>query len=177
MKFTRPDYVFLFLATVSGALCYVMVGPGVVLEATGDAAWLLLIILPQLAAGLLIGALLQRLVSREKITRTLGEGSGIHGLLLASLAGSLTPGGPFTSFPLVHAFWMAGADAGTLIAYVTSWSLLGLNRLIVWELPLMGWEFTWVRILVCLPLPILAGLLARWLTRISVLALAKAPAE
>ncbi len=177
MKFSRSDYVFLGLASLSGTLCYALAGSGAVVAAMGDAAWLLLTILPQLAAGLLIGALLQRLVSRDKITRTLGEGSGIRGLLLATLAGSLTPGGPFTSFPLVHAFWMAGADAGTLIAYVTAWALLGLNRMIVWELPLMGWDFTWIRVLVCLPLPLLAGFMARWLARVAGLALAKAPAE
>jgi len=97
--------------------------------------------------------------------------------MLATAAGTITPGGPFTSFPIVHALWVAGADAGALIAYLTAWALIGLNRLIVWELPVMGAEFALVRTLVCLPLPIVAGLIARALVRSPVLALRKAPAE
>jgi uncharacterized membrane protein YraQ (UPF0718 family) len=93
------------------------------------------------------------------------------------MAGAITPGGPFTSFPIVHALWVAGADAGALIAYLTAWALIGLNRLIVWELPLMGAEFTVIRTLACLPLPILAGLIARALVRLPFFTMRKAPAE
>ena len=56
---------------------------------------------------------------------------------------------------MVYALWVAGADAGALIAFIASWSLLGFNRLIVWELPLLGVEFTAIRYVACLPLPIL----------------------
>ncbi len=106
-----------------------------------------------------------RLFSREKVARWLGGASGLTGLMLATIAGLLTPGGPFTSFPMVYALWIAGADAGALIAFISAWSLLGFNRLIVWELPLLGVEFSLIRYAACLPLPILAGVLARWLTR------------
>jgi hypothetical protein len=58
---------------------------------------------------------------------------------------------------------MAGADRGALVAYLTSWSLLGFQRVMVWELPLMGVDFALLRSLANLPLPIIAGLLARWL--------------
>ena len=66
---------------------------------------------------------------------------------------------------MVYALWVAGADAGALIAFISAWSLIGFNRLIVWELPLLGGEFTALRYIVCLPLPIVAGLIARWLGR------------
>ena len=54
-----------------------------------------------------------------------------------------------------------GADRGILVAYISSWAMLGLQRILVWDLPLMGVEFSVIRFLVCLPLPILAGLIAR----------------
>lgn len=165
MKIAKTDIVFASLAVGTGALTYARLGGDVVLESVENAAFLFLQILPQLAGGLLIGGLVTRLVSREKVARWLGGSSGMTGLFLASLAGLLTPGGPFTSFPMVYALWIAGADAGALIAFISAWSLLGFNRLIVWELPLLGVEFTVVRYLVCLPLPILAGLIARWLGR------------
>ena len=165
IKFTRTDFVFLMLALITGTMAYVKFGFGEVIEALQRAGGLLLVVLPQLAAGLLIGGLITRLVSREKVARWLGGSSGITGLLLACLAGVLTPGGPFTSFPMVYALYIAGADAGALIAFISAWSLIGFNRIIVWELPLMGVEFTALRVLACLPLPLLAGLIARWLAR------------
>jgi len=165
MKLATTDIVFATLAAVSGTICYVRFGGPTVIDSVESAAILLVEILPQLAAGLLIGGLVTRLVSREKVAAWLGSGSGIKGLLLATLAGTLTPGGPFTSFPMVYALWVAGADAGALIAFISAWSLLGFNRLIVWEIPLLGAHFTLIRYVACLPLPILAGYLARGLVR------------
>ena len=59
----------------------------------------------------------------------------------------------------------AGADAGAAIAFVTSWTLLGYNRALVWEMPFFGYEFVLWRALMALPFPVLAGLLARVVLR------------
>jgi len=177
LRLSTSDTVFFALALAGGAACWWQGGLLLVGEGLADASWLLLIVLPQLVAGLLMGGLISRLVGREKVAALLGTRSGWRGLMLASAAGAITPGGPFTSFPIVHALWVSGADAGALIAYLTSWALIGLNRVIVWELPLMGAEFTLIRVIVCLPLPILAGLLARALVRAPFFAMRKAPAE
>jgi uncharacterized membrane protein YraQ (UPF0718 family) len=173
----KTDLVFLVLAIAGGIACFWQGGFSLVGAGVSEAGWLLLIVLPQLAAGLLMGGLISRLVSKERVASLLGTQSGMKGLILAAGVGAITPGGPFTSFPIVHALWVAGADAGALIAYLTSWALLGLNRLIVWELPLMGPEFTLIRVLACLPLPIVAGLIARALVRMPLFAMNKAPAE
>lgn len=177
MKLARTDIVFLVLAILGGIACFRQGGLPMVGAGFAEAGWLLMIVLPQLTAGLLMGGLVSRLVGRDRVAALLGQRSGMRGLILATFAGAITPGGPFTSFPIVHALWVAGADAGALIAYLTAWALIGVNRLIVWELPLMGAEFTAVRTLVCLPLPILAGLFARALVRLPLFALRKAPAE
>jgi len=177
LRLSRTDYVFLVLALCGAAACFWQGGLVLVGAGLAEAGWLLLIVLPQLAAGLLLGGLVSRLVGRDRVAALLGTKSGLKGLMLATGAGVITPGGPFTSFPIVHALWVAGADAGALIAYLTAWAVIGVNRLIVWELPLMGAEFTLVRTLVCLPLPILAGLIARALVRAPLFALRKAPAE
>jgi hypothetical protein len=55
----------------------------------------------------------------------------------------------------------AGADRGILVSYITSWALLGVQRMIVWDIPLMGVDFSVLRFAVSLPLPILAGYIAR----------------
>jgi hypothetical protein len=46
-----------------------------------------------------------------------------------------------------------------MAAYLTAWSLLGWNRLLVWELPLLGAPFTVARWTVSLLAPIAVGLM------------------
>ncbi len=165
MKITGTDLVFVGLAIGSGILCYIIRGLPIVSGALLQLVSLLVVILPQLAGGLLIGSLIQQLIGKDKIAALLGAGSGLRGLIIATAAGALTPGGPFVLFPIVYSLWIAGAEVGILITYITAWSLLGFVKIIVWDLPLMGIEFTWIRVVVCLPLPILAGLFARRLSR------------
>jgi hypothetical protein len=55
-----------------------------------------------------------------------------------------------------------GADFGATIAMVVSWTLVGYGRAVAWELPIMGTDFTVWRIVISLPLPILAGALGRF---------------
>lgn len=159
--------VFVGLALGSGLLCLWLGGWDAVRRALGQAGGLLLLVIPQLGAGLLIGGLIQQLVHRDRVTKLLGSGSGARGLMLAAFAGMMTPGGPFTSFPIVYALWVAGADAGALVAYVAAWSLIGLYRLIIWDIPFLGFDVSLLRFFVSLPLPLLAGILARWLVQVT----------
>jgi uncharacterized membrane protein YraQ (UPF0718 family) len=100
------------------------------------------------------------------VERWIGARSGLRGLVLATLAGMFTPGGPFIAFPLVLALLRAGADYGALVAYVTAWSLLSVFRMLVFEIPFTGIELPAVRFVTCFFLPVLVGLIARWLARI-----------
>jgi len=43
------------------------------------------------------------------------------------------------------------------VAYMTSWSLFGIQRIIAWEAPLMGWRFVIVRVVPSLAFPVVAG--------------------
>lgn len=127
---------------------------------------LFLVILPKVAAGCLIGALVRLLIPREMIVRWVGAGSGIRGLAVATSVGAIFPGGPFTIFPLAGAFMLSGADRGSAAAFVTGWLLLGVNRAIIWELPFFGTDVVVLRFLVSLPLPILAGVMVRAVDRL-----------
>jgi uncharacterized membrane protein YraQ (UPF0718 family) len=116
-------------------------------------------------AGCLIGAFVARLLPRELVARWVGAESGFLGLLIATILGALLPGGPVTIYPVASAFLLVGADVGATIAFITSWTLLGYTRALVWELPFFGLDFVIWRTIVALPLPIIAGLLARVLSR------------
>jgi uncharacterized membrane protein YraQ (UPF0718 family) len=156
---------FIVLALVSMILVYVLKGGGALALALGHAWNLLLGVLPLIALGMMLGGFARELADPNKIAPILGARSGWLGLILATALGSVTPGGPFAAFPIVYALFLAGADVGAVIAFLTAWSIIGVHRVVVWELPLLGPEFVFVRVLTSLPLPVLAGALARVLAR------------
>lgn len=120
-------------------------------------------ILPKVLAACLIASFVAVLMPRDVVVKWVGAESGFMGLVIATIAGIIVPGGPITVFPIAAAFLAVGASAGATIAFVTSWTLLGYGRLLVWELPFFGADFVIWRCIVALPLPIVAGLLAQWL--------------
>ena len=106
------------------------------------------------------------MLPKRVVERWLGAGSGFKGIAVATFAGAFTPGGPFLAFPMVLALYRAGADWVPLITYITSWSILSMARLLVFEIPFVGGELASVRYFSTLILPPLAGLLARYITRL-----------
>lgn len=174
-RFDGATIAFAVVAAVSGAGLSFAEGGAAVGVAARSAGATIIEIAPLIAAGLLIGGIAQQIVPRERVAAMLGAQSGLRGLMLALGLGMMTPGGPFTSFPLVYALYVAGADIGALLAFLSAWALIGLNRVIVWELPLLGPDLTLLRLCVSLPLPIIAGLIARRVGRHPALALRKVP--
>ncbi len=117
--------------------------------------------LPKVLAGCLIGAFVTLILPRELVARWVGHESGFAGLLIAAFFGFLLPGGPITIYPVASALLVMGADAGAVVAFIVSWTLIGYTRALVWELPFFGYDFVIWRIIAALPLPIIAGVLAR----------------
>jgi hypothetical protein len=60
----------------------------------------------------------------------------------------------------VLAFLAAGAGPAQMVALISAWSVLGLHRVLVWEMPVMGRRFVLLRLASGAALPVLAGLLA-----------------
>ena len=121
-------------------------------------------VLLKVAAGCLIGSFLARLLPREFVAKWIGAESGFVGLLVATIIGIFLPGGPITIYPVASALLLVGADIGATVAFITSWTLLGYTRALVWEIPFFGLDYVLWRSLFSLPLPILAGLAARMIT-------------
>ena len=116
---------------------------------------------PIIVVSFLAAGFAEVLVPTQWVRDTLGEDSGVRGILIASAAGVVTPAGPFVSMPIAAVMIRAGAGAGPVVAFLTAWSLLALHRFVAWEVPILGWRFAVSRYLLCLALPPLAGLLAR----------------
>jgi uncharacterized membrane protein YraQ (UPF0718 family) len=123
-------------------------------------------VLPNLLLGFTLAGFLYVLLPPELISRWMGQDSGVAGLLIGTAAGTLTPGGPFTHFPILASFLAKGAGVGPICAYITAWSLIGLNRFLVWELPILGPQVALVRLAVAVAFPPLLGGLSGWLYRV-----------
>jgi uncharacterized membrane protein YraQ (UPF0718 family) len=136
--------------------------PGAGFRAGGQ---LLLDVLPRLIGALIVTGMIQALISPEWIQHWLGRGSTHRGILSGFVAGILTPGGPLVSFPIMVVFYKGGASLSALVAYMTSWSLFGFQRILAWELPFMGPRFLLARVLPTLVFPVLAGYLVRFIYR------------
>ncbi len=117
-------------------------------------------IMPRIALALMAAGFIGALTPHELVARYCGPDSGLSGILLASLVGGFVPGGPIISFPLVVVLYKAGAGLPQLIAFLTAWSVFAFHRVLIYEVTLMGWRFSAVRLTSSLVLPPLAGLLA-----------------
>lgn len=124
-------------------------------------------VLPQLLVGFALAGFVTVLVPSEVVGRLVGEHSGLPGIAIATVAGIVTPGGPFLQFPLVVALEKAGAAYGPLAAYITAWALLSAHRFFVWEFPLLPAPFALARWGFSLLLPVAAGLLVPMIVRIA----------
>lgn len=163
MKLSRDIVSFLVLLIAGLVGVYALYGGEGVVKGVTRSLKLLIEIAPIILAAMVIGSYFQTVVPRERVASMLGDSSGIKGLVIATIAGALTPGGPFASFPLLLALFEAGAGYGAAVAYLTAWAAISLQRAIVWEWPLLGTELTLVRNLVSVPLPVISGLIARQL--------------
>lgn len=121
---------------------------------------LLVKVLPVLILAFGISGLVQVLVPKETIARWLGKESGWRGIWIGCAVGAFTPGGPYTSFPVVAALYQAGAGLGTLVSFVTAWSLWAVARLPI-ESALVSPRFMVFRLLSSLIFPPLAGAIAQ----------------
>ncbi len=121
-------------------------------------------ILPMLILAFIVAGMVQVLLPKEIIGRWIGAESGMRGILLGSVAGGLTPGGPYVSLPMVAGFFSAGAGIGTMVAYISAWSIYAIARLPL-EIGILGWRFTAIRLACTFFMPPLAGILAHIIFR------------
>lgn len=123
-------------------------------------AWnMTLQIIPLLIFAFIIAGLVQTLIPRDLISSWVGDESGFRGILIGTVAGALTPGGPYVSLPIAAGLLKTGASIPTMVAFVTGWSLMSVARIPL-EVGIMGWRFTLIHMLSVIIFAPLAGLLA-----------------
>lgn len=162
----RPDNMSLFflaLGLICGGLLYHRTGLAGLWQGLEKGLILLISVTPIVLMALLLAGYAQVLLPRSWVESHLGRGRGWRAIGLASLAGALMPGGPFAAFPIVLSLRQSGAGLASCVSFLTAWSVLGVHRMIIWEIPWLGWRFALLRWAVSLPLPWLA---AYWIARL-----------
>lgn len=118
-------------------------------------------ILPMLIFAFIIAGMIQVLLPRELVTKWIGAESGFRGILIGTVAGGFSPGGPYVSLPIAVGLLKSGAGVGTMVAYLTGWSLWAISRLPM-ELGMLGWRLSLIRLACTFFFPPIAGLLAQY---------------
>jgi uncharacterized membrane protein YraQ (UPF0718 family) len=154
-----PSTLLLVAAAILLAAVAYLKDPSLPLAGARNGLSFLWFIVPRLVPALIVAGLLQVLIPQDVVSRHFGRQAGIRALLIATLAGMMTPGGPMVSLPFMVAAAHSGAGLPSLVAYMTSWSLFGLQRIVAWEAPLLGWKFVLTRVAASFAFPVLAGLL------------------
>ncbi|MBU4149174.1 MAG: permease, partial [Candidatus Omnitrophica bacterium] len=123
----RRDFEMLMPTIVMAVLAVVLVLIGYYkgehVNGLREAMVMTLQILPLLVLALIIAGMVRVLLPQEAIAKWIGNESGVKGILIGTVAGAFTPGGPYVSMPLVAGLLRSGASMGTLVAYMTGWSL------------------------------------------------------
>lgn len=124
-----------------------------------------IILLPRLVLAFMAASFIVKLIPTDVIVANLGSEAGIRAILIGALTGVLIPAGPSVAVPVAAAFALEGASVPALIAYLTGWSVFAAHRVLIFEMPMLGARFVRLRLLCALPLPLIAGTLAMFVTR------------
>ncbi len=153
--------VMAILALVVVALAYAK-GGGVHVQGLKAAGKMMVDIAPMLFFAFIVAGIVPLLVPQEFMHKYLGADSGWRGLIIGTIAGGLSPGGPFVSMPIALGLLRAGAGVGVMVAYLTGWSLIAVSRLPL-EVGILGWKFALIRFTCTFFFAPLAGFLANLL--------------
>lgn len=95
-------------------------------------------------------------VSRERVERYLGQGTGPLAYLLAIALAGTTVGGLYVAFPITFILYKKGARLPVVLTYLTASGICRIP-MTIFEASFMGIKFTLVRFLVSLPLAVLTS--------------------
>lgn len=157
-KRIRWDYVFLVMSVAAlVTLSIALPDKG---RTAGKVVWEyvkeMVLILP---AVMVLMGLFAVWVERDVVVKYLGKGSGLKGLVIAMLLGTLPTGPLYVAFPLAALLLKKGARVASIMVFLSAWACIKLP-LELMEFQFMGWRFALLRLGLTVALVIPMGLLA-----------------
>ena len=156
----RETFIALLLILIALAGAALWKGTDVFMLGLRTSSSQLLRFLPILVIAMLLAGFTEVLLPADVVERWLSDAAGWRGIIVAWLAGILTPGGSIMGMPLIAALFNAGVGVGVLVTYMTSLALMSVLRLPL-EAGFYGWRLALLRVVVSVLLPPLAGVLAQ----------------
>jgi uncharacterized membrane protein YraQ (UPF0718 family) len=101
-------------------------------------------------------------VPREKMMKYMGKNSGVLGVILAIIIGSLAAGPMYAAFPFAAVLLKKGVKFSNLIIFMNAWCVTKIPT-VMFELTSLGYKFTFIRLAVNLPGIIIMGYLVQGL--------------
>ena len=152
--------IMMLVVLVGLAVALYLKGPGSFEAALRSSGSTSLKLVPVLALAMLMAGACEVLLSEEIVERWLSESSGWRGIVIAWVAGALTPGGSLVGMPIVASLYKSGVGPSVLVTYLVSLATLSAVRIPI-EIGIMGPRLTGMRIAASILLPPIAGLLTR----------------
>ncbi len=145
---------FLIMAVVLGG--FILAQPEQGIKSATLAGSNLLDMLAVVPPIFLILGLLDVWVPREVMIRLTGKGSGLLGITLSFLLGSLAAGPLYAAFPVAGIMLKKGAKMSNIMIFIGAWSTTKIPMLL-YEASAMGFSFMLGRFLLNLPVILIIG--------------------
>ncbi|WP_054841647.1 permease [Thermococcus peptonophilus] len=103
-------------------------------------------------------------VPNEAVVRYLGKTSGIKGIFLAILLGTLPTGPLYVAFPIASALLKKGARISNIILFLSAWACIKIPQEMV-ELQFLGARFMLARLTLTVIFVVIMALAIEWIMR------------
>lgn len=128
-----------------------------------EAFWEFLVeMLYVMPAVLVIMGLFAVWIPKEMITRWLGHGSGVRGMMIALVVGTLPTGPLYAAFPLTKGLLDKGASPRNIFIFMASWACIKIPQVLL-ELQFLGWRFALARFVVTVVVVAALAFVFQWL--------------
>ena len=142
-------YLFLIIALVSLGVVFIF-NVSIGIKAVSTLSYSLkemALVLPPLF--ILLG-LLDVWISKEKMMKYVGEGSGIKGIIIVFIMGSVSAGPLYAAFPVAAVLMKKGAKFSNVLILIGAWSTIKIP-LFLFEMSSLGVKFAVTRLLINIP--------------------------
>lgn len=111
---------------------------------------------------MIILALIDVWIPRETMMKYMGDNSGIKGVSLAMLIGSIAAGPMYAAFPFTKVLLKKGVKFSNIIIFMNAWCVTKISTL-MFEFSSLGYKLTLARLLIDIPGVIIMGYLVQFL--------------
>lgn len=153
-------YVF-FIISITVLIVVFFVNTTIGFKTIESAKYSLLQMISVLPPIMILLGLMDVWVPRSLLMKYMGDNSGITGVTLSIVLGSIAAGPMYAAFPFTIVLLKKGAKFSNIIIFMNAWCVTKIPTLL-FEVSSLGFKFTLVRLLINIPGIILMGYLVHY---------------